>query len=335
MIMRNHSDHTRTFRIPRGARSGGSSLTFARGYLVTMRPYLLFLSGATGIAGMSFGEPDGIFRIITVFTASFLSYGFGQALTDCFQTDTDAISSPYRPLTRGLISRRATLVTSVAGLGGCVAVFAFWNPVNLLLGLAAGSGLLSYTHFKRKWWAGPAYNSWIVAVLFLMTALAMGAGPLKESSHAFYAALVVVFFGYANFVLAGYFKDIEADRVTGYNTLPVVYGRLKASLLSDGFALLTAGGTAAFLFLPSVSPGIGALCLLTGGWTCLLIAQVRLHANREDNEAHRAIAPLVHGYILLLSGIAAAMRPEWIDVLLLYYLLFCTVMALRPERGQI
>ena len=37
--------------------------------------------------------------------------------------------------------------------------------------------------------------------------------------------MAATFFGYANFVLAGYFKDIEADRATGYRTFPVVFGR--------------------------------------------------------------------------------------------------------------
>ncbi|HLF13932.1 MAG TPA: UbiA family prenyltransferase, partial [Bacteroidota bacterium] len=138
-----------------------TTISFFRGYLVTMRPYLLFVSGVTGIAGMSFGDTSDPARLVSIFAACFLSYGFGQALTDCFQTDTDAISSPYRPLTRGAISRNTTLAVSLAGLTGCISVLGYWEPMNILLGTLAGGGLATYTWFKRRWWGGPWYNAWI------------------------------------------------------------------------------------------------------------------------------------------------------------------------------
>ena len=81
------------------------SIDFAKDYIITMRPYLLFVSGVTGICGMSFIDELSVSKAILISLASFLSYGFGQALTDCFQTDTDSISSPYRPLTQGRISK--------------------------------------------------------------------------------------------------------------------------------------------------------------------------------------------------------------------------------------
>jgi len=81
------------------------SFRFIRAYIITMRPYLMFVSGATTIVGMSFATELGITKAILIFIAGFLSYGFGQALTDCFQIDTDSISSPYRPLTQGIVNR--------------------------------------------------------------------------------------------------------------------------------------------------------------------------------------------------------------------------------------
>ena len=106
-----------------------------------MRPYLLFVSGVTGICGMSYIDELSLSKSILIFLASFLSYGFGQALTDCFQTDTDSISSPYRPLTQGRISKTQVLIVSIIGLVLCISVFTFYNPVNLLLGILSGVGL--------------------------------------------------------------------------------------------------------------------------------------------------------------------------------------------------
>ena len=184
------------------------SVGFLKGYFITMRPYLLFVSGITGIVGLSLGPDISTIKIILVFLASFLSYGFGQALTDCFQIDTDTLSSPYRPLIQGLISKGNVLIVSIFGLTFCVSIFGYYNPTNLLLGTLAGIGLYTYTYFKKKWWAGPFYNSWIVAVLFFMAFNTHKLMKSEINSATLIYALIAVFFGYANFVLTGYFLNI-------------------------------------------------------------------------------------------------------------------------------
>src|SRR4051794_4355991 len=91
------------------------SFTFWQAYIIQMRPYLFFVSGiagATGIA-MASGPATPVWKIIVAFIPFFLGYGFGQALTDCFQTDTDKLSAPYRPLSKGIISIRAVLTVSI------------------------------------------------------------------------------------------------------------------------------------------------------------------------------------------------------------------------------
>jgi 4-hydroxybenzoate polyprenyltransferase len=203
------------------------SRRFLGAYLVTMRPYLLFVSGITGIAGMSLAPELPGPAAVLIALAAFFSYGFGQALTDCFQIDTDRLSSPYRLLTHGTIGRSQVLGVSVVGLTGCVAVLTWFNPWNLLLGAVAGAGLATYTLFKRKWCGGPWYNAWIVVVLAIMAFLAAG-GHTEGAHGALPWTMGAVFFGYANFVLAGYFKDIAADKQTNYRTMPVVLGRAPA-----------------------------------------------------------------------------------------------------------
>ena len=73
---------------------------FWRHYWTTLRPYLFFVSGISGLVGMAlFPDLSGP-RLALGFAALFISYGLGQAVTDVFQTDTDSISAPYRPLVR-------------------------------------------------------------------------------------------------------------------------------------------------------------------------------------------------------------------------------------------
>ena len=266
--------------------------------------------------------------------ASFFSYGFGQALTDCFQVDTDSISSPYRPLTQGRLSRNLVLAVSGLGLTGCILIFATLNPRTLLPGFLAGLGLLSYTFFKRRWWGGPFYNAWIVAALCAMGFISgNGASPPFLPDGLLLAA---VLFGYANFVLAGYFKDISADRTTGYHTLPVVFGRRLSARVSDGMALLMVLFAAALVLRDTQAAALlPAGIFLLAGLAAVIRSQILLHKVSTDEEAHAPIALTVHSYILVLSGVTLSRRPEWFLPLAAFYGLFVLALALRPEKSQI
>ena len=312
------------------------SRSFLSAYIVTMRPYLMFVSGITGIAGLAFVEHMSSASIVLVVLASFLSYGFGQALTDCFQTDTDSISSPYRPLTRGLVRRQDVLGVSLAGLSFCVWIFAYNNPVNVLLGMLGGAGLATYTPFKRRWWAGPFYNAWIVAVLCLM-AFSSGASIHSALENpALFFTVIVVFFGYANFVLTGYFKDIDADRSTKYNTLPVRFGREISACVSDFFALMTIVFAVAVFVQSAGTAASPAAFLFSGaGILMLVVTQLQLHQVESDEDAHPAISSCLESYLLILSGIAILRKPEWSIPLGIYFLFFLITLKLRPRKNQI
>jgi 4-hydroxybenzoate polyprenyltransferase len=312
------------------------SFEFSRAYLVTMRPYLLFVSGISGLTGMALSNNNDILKLSLIFIAAFLSYGFGQALTDCFQVDTDSISSPYRPLTQGKINKTQVMSISFTGLIICVAIFSFYNSYNLLLGIISGSGLVTYTIFKRKWWGGPFYNSWIVAVLFLIAYYGASGVMTLNFSFIFILTISTVFWGYANFVLSGYFKDISADAATGYDTLPVHFGRRVSAIVSDSFAILSAVSSGAII-LSKTSNKIPwtAILFYCAGIALSLISQFKLHKVRTDEEAHPAISLTVHSYILLLSSVAVMNRPSWGILLAFYYLLFNIVMQLRPSKYQV
>lgn len=321
-----------------------ASRAFVRAYVTTMRPYLLFVSGITGICGMALVRGVPASAAFGLGLAFFLSYGFGQALTDCFQLDTDSISAPYRPLVRGIIRRRQVALTSVAGLVVVGAALVAANPWNLPLVAACTMGLATYTWFKRRWWAGPFYNAWIVAALMLTGVLAgVGAGGSPSVSSAALAGLAAaVFFGYANFVLAGYFKDIHADRSTGYDTLPVRAGRSVSCRVSDGFAALAVLGA----LLAADTSGIAAapqhpaavvvsVSLIGAGILASLLAQIRLHSVQRDEDAHVAIVPTVHAYVFMLAGVAVAHAPEWTLALVGFVAAYLAAIVSRPVREQI
>lgn len=333
----------RQFRTAESADTGPASpwtLRFASGYLVTMRPYLLFVSGFTGLLGMALAPafPAGAGVLLTL--AFFLAYGFGQALTDCFQTDTDSLSAPYRPLVRGEIRPMDVFVMSLAGLVGCGWILIAHHPANLVLAVLEIAGLLTYTWMKRRWWGGPPHNAWIVALLVVMGTLAAsgaaGSSVVLDSRTVWAAA--AAFFGYSAFVISGYHKDVEADRGTGYHTLPVRFGRRVSALVCDG-VVLAAVVSSAFLIgrassLGSVS-GLPAIAFFAAGALAYLRAQLRLHRSRTDADAHQAIAPVVHGYLLILAAGITAHRPAWTPILVGLYLLFNLALRARPMKAQI
>jgi 4-hydroxybenzoate polyprenyltransferase len=311
------------------------SVRFARAYATTMRPYLLFVSGITGLVGLSLGPRLAWFDVALIGAVCFCSYGFGQALTDCFQLDTDALSSPYRPLVQGAVRRDHVLAVSLTGLAVSGAIVTWYNPWNLVPAALTVIGLATYTPLKRRWWGGPPYNAGIVLLLGVIAfAAAAGVGHGSGAPLAVAASsAAAVFFGYANFVLAGYFKDVAADRVTGYRTFPVVFGRPAASIASDVLAAAAAAGAGGAVILTGAPPA--AVGFLAIGVVASVTAQARLHRARADSDAHRAIAPTVHAYLLLLASVASARRPEWGLLLGCFCLGYLAVLERRPEPSQI
>jgi 4-hydroxybenzoate polyprenyltransferase len=320
-----------------------ASLAFWRAYWITVRPYLFFVSGVSGLLGLSLVPHLTLAERVAAFLAFFFSYGLGQALTDVFQTDTDRLSSPYRPLTEGLITGRQVLAVSLTGLTGCAAVFLLLNPWTLAFSALAVLGLATYTTFKRRWWGGPFWNSWIVALLPAIGVLCGERSPAATFSRPeLWAVMGSVFFSYATFVLLGYHKDISADRATGYQTFPVRFGWRPSVYVSLCYAAAAAASSVAMLLLsrlpeaaaPSLEPVL-TIGLWVAGIALLAYAHVRMLRTTVEADAHHAIAFVVRGYVLMHLGEAAALSPVLALPALGYYALFEGALAVRPERTQI
>ncbi len=315
-------------------------LAFWGEYLVTMRPYLLPLSGLAGLAGMSLAHVQGAPRLGVVLCVFSFSYGFGQALTDCFQQDTDRLSAPYRPLVRGRIATHHVLSVSLAGLLVGVAILGWCNPWNLGVSSCAVAGLLAYTPAKRLWWGGPIVNAWVMALLPIMGWLiepARSALVLTRHPEVLVVA-AMTFAAYANFVLVGYLKDVRADRRARYNTLPVVFGWKRSALASDLWAVgaLVTGIWAVALTADFARPhSLLAVAVLASGALLSAKTQIMLHGMRREDEAYRPLLNVVRVFLLLHVAVVASARPSWFPLATLFYLAFEFLVVQRPERRQI
>lgn len=311
---------------------------FWRGFAVTLRPYLCFVSGAAGLVGLAAAPPLPLPAFTLALGAFFISYGLGQALTDVFQTDTDSISSPYRPLVRGEVSRGAVLLVSLSGLLLCGLTLALFNPWNLALAAAAVAGLAAYTPLKRRWWGGPPCNAAVMALLPAMGFLCAERSVLRAlTSPTLPLAVGSVFASYAVFVLLGYLKDVEADRATGYATLAVRFGRRTAVLASGAFGAVSLAASLLLLgrFPWSAASRWPGVALWLAGALLLVAAHVKALAVRTDAEAFPAVVLSVLGFLALHLGEASVLRPALAPLAAGLLLLFEATLARRPCREQI
>ena len=311
-------------------------LRFWTSFWIHMRPYLLFVSGVAGFAGIALGaqsSPCGTGCFVGM-VAFFFAYGFGQALTDCFQTDTDKLSAPYRPLSQGIVSPKEVGIIAFSGLILLGIVIVWLNINNLIFCILSIAGLATYTYVKKHvWWGGPFYNAWIVALLPIMgflVATGSGIGGLW-ASHLL-ALMLLTFFSYANFVLMGYLKDITADKETGYKTFPVVFGWDATTWVGDVFVVLSSGLTLVLVAESYLALGIASLGILIA-----VAGQLYAHLTKQKNEKNATfpISATVRSFILWHLAVGVAFQPQWIGFAGVFYLLFEVVLKFRPMREQI
>ncbi|MBI3038852.1 UbiA family prenyltransferase, partial [bacterium] len=224
----------------------------------------------------------------------------------------------------------------------CGTVFFLCNPLTLPFSILGVIGLATYTHFKRRWWGGPFWNSWVVALLPIMGNLCVGFELEKMlSSPQSLAIIGSVFFSYAIFVLLGYFKDVSADRATKYQTLPVVAG-WKNSILVSGLFLVSTIGCDVLLWnstdnsLKTFSFSLfTSLGLWLFGIFCLFFAHFLMWKSAKEEEAHFSIAYVVRGYVLIHSGESLFLAPSLLWFCFFFYAGFEVFLKARPVPSQI
>lgn len=313
------------------------SIGFIRSYITTMRPYLLFVSGVAGWSGLAIAPAEiSSYKYIFAFVSFFLGYGFGQALTDVFQTDTDSISAPYRPLVRGIVSKKSVMLFSLLGLILIGAILTYLNSLNIFILVGSAFGLLTYTYFKKNYWLlGPFWNSWIVMLLPVSGFISTGElFSIVDLDYDLFLLCLVSFSSYANFVIIGYLKDITADRETGYKTFPVKFGWNRTLWVGDLNLLIS---FLAALYLIYSSNRFIALPFLIAALIIGICGQLYGHLTKNKTEVNSAIpiVSTVRYFILLHLSIIVTYKPNWVILAFLFYLVFEIVLRNRPQREQI
>jgi 4-hydroxybenzoate polyprenyltransferase len=223
----------------------------------------------------------------------------------------------------------------VIGLVLVSAMFVIGNTWNVVLGGAAVCGLATYTFFKRRWWwAGPFWNSWIVALLPLIGSLAMND---MRSPLAFEPTLLLIAvangIAYASFVVIGYLKDITADRATGYRTFPVVFGWVPTVIVGDVLQL-----SAAVLYAYICRDGESSVWVVWVVGTLLAVrgqASLPRRNNAKEQEASAGIAATVRSFVWWNMAVVLAWQPSWWWVAPIFLAASEVTLRNRPSQQQI
>ena len=312
------------------------SLAFWKAYGIQMRPYLLFVSGVAGWAGISLGASDTtpLWLQILAFIPLFLGYGFGQALTDCFQIDTDTLSAPSRPLSLGLLSKSSVIITSLTGLFIISGILVFLNPWNLILCCLSIFGLATYTYVKKNiWFGGPFYNAWIVALLPMMGYITISGKGLHDLSETvLFYLLLMSFFAYSSFVLIGYLKDITADKKAGYKTFTVVFGWNSSVWVSFIFLVITI-----LICKQLMQQKLSAILILI--LAAIVSAMGHVYAmftkNKIENNAMIPVSSTLRSFVLFHLAVIVALSATPVWLVVVFYLAFEIFFYLRPDEHQI
>jgi 4-hydroxybenzoate polyprenyltransferase len=205
-----------------------------------------------GLAGRGVPDATRIVQLVGTMLPIQLCIG---VINDVVDLPADAIAQPYKPLVRGVIGRSSAAVAGVVlgaiGLGVAA-------TINLeTLGLAAvalGAGLAYDLGLRRTvlswvpWWGG-------MAVLPLLAYASAGSIPSRLLVLIPLAALIAM-----GLHLANALPDIDADRVAGVRSLPVVVGVAAARR-----AVPATLAAAALLAVVLAAPTGQALLVVLGG----------------------------------------------------------------------
>jgi 4-hydroxybenzoate polyprenyltransferase len=225
-------------------------------------PSLLVTLVFVAIAGLAGGGvPDATRVLQLVGTMLPIQLCIG-VLNDVVDLPADAVAQPYKPLARRVLGRKtAAWIGAVLGVAG-LSVAATINLATLGLGAAALVAGLAYDLGLRRtvlswvpWWGG-------MAVLPLAAYASAGAIPSRLLILIPLSALIAV-----GLHLANAQPDIDADRVAGVRSFPVVVG-VRAARWAGPAALAAAGLLALVLALPlgQASPLLFAgAAVLAGG----------------------------------------------------------------------
>lgn len=226
--------------------------SFARFYIISMRPYYFFVTGIAGWVGVAYYEylsaqgqhqlPElSIEKKILILILLFLSWGVNQIINDFLGLEEDRINAPKRPMVTGdLPAIPAVLVSAVIMIGASVITYLFLSPVAVIF-IWVGSLFNVIYNYSKAWgiWANIFFGVMIaITPIFGFYACSPLAPAFYATALPYLFAMVIVLNGLLTFYT--YFKDYSGDQAAGQKTLVVQLGIQKSRPLALIFSIVPA-----------------------------------------------------------------------------------------------
>ncbi len=220
-----------------------------------LRPLNLFIGAFSVIIGVAIaGE---LHQSATIITATLLVVCFNagaNALNDYFDFEIDKINRPNRPLISGLVQRRTALWLGIFlfAVGAMLALRLNLGAALIAIGAALPLMVLYTPLLKGQPLIGNFAVAFILGLTFIFTGAAVGRPEplLVPAALAFALTLVRE--------LVKDIADVDGDKKSGLNTLPLLIGVDASIVVAINLAFITVFGT----LLPVITGYYGMYYLL-------------------------------------------------------------------------
>ena len=187
--------------------------------------------------------------ITAAFGAAFIC-GFGNAINDSLDHETDRINRPERPIPSGRLSVMQGYISAVLHLVAGLALAGLVNVTCLLIAASASLLLLGYALFGKR--LPFIANLWVAGVSALSFVYAAAVGQNWEWSQIRLVMLgaVFVFLFHLGREIIKDMEDLAGDMASGARTLPIVFGvRTSTTAVAVIFVLLMIAMLLAYVVL--------------------------------------------------------------------------------------
>jgi len=205
------------------------------GFLRLIRPLNCLMMGFAVIVGASLVFPlNFTINLLLGFVTSFSLTAASMAINDYYDREIDAINEPNRPIPRGDVSPKESLIFAVAlTIIGLIAAFET-NMTSLLVAVTALIISISYiTKGKGTGLPGNFLVSATVVIPFIYGGLTVG--QIETSALLFVA---IAFLSNTGREVTKGIVDVEGDRSHKIRTIAVTYGERTAAAAATVFSLL-------------------------------------------------------------------------------------------------
>ena len=240
-----------------------------------------------------------LIRALSILIAIFFACQFSAILNDTVDFNSDKLSNPLRPLPKGIFKKEEYLKVGFVYLGFCL-LFSWWvgdNCFVITLLFIVLYSLYSLFPFRIKRFY--PFSSLVIGLESVL-AFILGEVSLKTEEMLSLKYPLAVWLIFLVFSLSSNIKDlkdVEADKIEGVITLPVIFGRIKAQRIIAFLVMLS------YLFVPifvmryvSFVGIIWLISLFWGGANFLYI-----YKTKHFNEQIVFILYFIYAFILMAS----------------------------------